>query len=537
MAGKDLKFHSDAQKALLRGINLMGDTVRLTLGPRGRHVALERKWGSPTVTKDGVTVAKEIDLKDHYEDLGAKMLREVATKTQDDAGDGTTTATVLAQAIFREGLKNVVAGANPMSLKRGIDKGVARVVQYLQSQSKKVKSRQDLENVAAIAANDRKLGQLMADAMERVGNDGVVTVEEGRGLETTLEFVEGMQFDRGYLSPYFLTDIDRMECVLEEPFILLYEKKISSTYDFLPLLEKVAHQGRPLLIIVEDVEGDALATLVVNKLRGTLRSCAVKAPAFGDRRKAILQDIAVLTGGRLITEDLGIKLENVQLADLGRAKKVIVEKEATTIVEGAGKKVAIEGRMSQIKAELEKTTSDYDQEKLQERLAKLSGGVAIIKVGAPTESAMKEVKARIEDALNATRAAAAEGVVMGGGLALLRAQSVLDEVDVSDDDERTGLNILRRALEEPIRMIAQNAGAEGPVIANRVKQASNNIGFNAETEQLEDLARAGILDPTKVVRAALENAASIAGLLITTDVAVTELPEKEAMAAGDEDEE
>jgi chaperonin GroEL len=537
MAGKDVRFHSDAQGALLRGIDLMGNTVRLTLGPRGRNVVLERKWGSPTITKDGVTVAKEIDFEDHFENLGARLLREVATKTQDDAGDGTTTATVLAQAIFREGLKNVIAGANPMALKRGIDKGVARVVEYLQSQSKKIKSKQDLENVAAISANDRKIGQLMADAMDRVGDDGVVTVEEGRGLETTLDVVEGMQFDRGYLSPYFVTDAERMKCELEQPLVLLHEKKITSTYELLPLLEKVAGQGQSLVIIAEDVEGDALATLVINKLRGTFRSCTVKAPAFGDRRKAMLQDIAVLTGGRVITEELGIKLENVELADLGRAKRVIIDKEATTIVEGAGKKSAIEGRISQIKAEMEDTTSDYDREKLQERLAKLAGGVAVIKVGAPTESAMKETKARIEDALNATKAAAAEGVVAGGGLALLRAQKVLEEVEVTDPDEHTGLNILRRALEEPMRMIAQNAGAEGSVIVNRVKQTNKHVGFNAETLQLEDLIETGVLDPTKVVRAALENAASIAGLLITTDVAVTELPEKGSpMAAGDEDE-
>jgi chaperonin GroEL len=537
MAGKDVRFHSDAQGALLRGIDLMGNTVRLTLGPRGRNVVLERKWGSPTITKDGVTVAKEIDFEDHFENLGARLLREVATKTQDDAGDGTTTATVLAQAIFREGLKNVIAGANPMALKRGIDKGVARVVEYLQSQSKKIKSKQDLENVAAISANDRKIGQLMADAMDRVGDDGVVTVEEGRGLETTLDVVEGMQFDRGYLSPYFVTDAERMKCELEQPLVLLHEKKITSTYELLPLLEKVAGQGQSLVIIAEDVEGDALATLVINKLRGTFRSCTVKAPAFGDRRKAMLQDIAVLTGGRVITEELGIKLENVELADLGRAKRVIIDKEATTIVEGAGKKSAIEGRISQIKAEMEDTTSDYDREKLQERLAKLASGVAVIKVGAPTESAMKETKARIEDALNATKAAAAEGVVAGGGLALLRAQKVLEEVEVTDPDEHTGLNILRRALEEPMRMIAQNAGAEGSVIVNRVKQTNKHVGFNAETLQLEDLIETGVLDPTKVVRAALENAASIAGLLITTDVAVTELPEKGSpMAAGDEDE-
>lgn len=542
MAGKDVKFHMDAQSAILRGVNAMADTVSVTLGPRGRNVVLERKWGSPLITKDGVTVAKEIEFEDHHENLGAQLLREVATKTQDEVGDGTTTATVLAQAIFREGLKNVTAGANPMALKRGIDKGVARVVEYLRNRSKKIKSKDDMANVATIAANnDQRLGQLIAEALEKVGSEGAVTVEEGKGLETRLDFVEGMQFDRGYLSPYFITDQERMECVLEDPYILLFEKKISSAQDLVPLLEQVARQGRSLLIIAEDVEGEALATLVVNKLRGTLKACAVKAPAFGDRRKAMLQDIAILTGGRVITEDLGIKLENVQISDLGQAKKVVVEKEATTIVEGAGTKAAIDGRIQQIKAELETTTSDYDREKLQERLAKLSGGVAIIRVGAATETELKEIKARTEDALNATRAAIEEGIVPGGGLVLLNAQDVLNEVEVSEPDEDTGLHILQQALEAPMRTIAENAGVDGAVVVSRVKQTGKKIGFNAVTEQMEDLERAGIIDPTKVVRVALENAASIAGLLITTDVAVTELPEeeeeKEKAAAGYEGEE
>ncbi len=542
MAGKDVKFHMDAQSAILRGVNAMADTVSVTLGPRGRNVVLERKWGSPLITKDGVTVAKEIEFEDHHENLGAQLLREVATKTQDEVGDGTTTATVLAQAIFREGLKNVTAGANPMALKRGIDKGVARVVEYLRNRSKKIKSKDDMANVATIAANnDQRLGQLIAEALEKVGSEGAVTVEEGKGLETRLDFVEGMQFDRGYLSPYFITDQERMECVLEDPYILLFEKKISSAQDLVPLLEQVARQGRALLIIAEDVEGEALATLVVNKLRGTLKACAVKAPAFGDRRKAMLQDIAILTGGRVITEDLGIKLENVQISDLGQAKKVVVEKEATTIVEGAGTKAAIDGRIQQIKAELETTTSDYDREKLQERLAKLSGGVAIIRVGAATETELKEIKARTEDALNATRAAIEEGIVPGGGLVLLNAQDVLNEVEVSEPDEDTGLHILQQALEAPMRTIAENAGVDGAVVVSRVKQTGKKIGFNAVTEQMEDLERAGIIDPTKVVRVALENAASIASLLITTDVAVTELPEeeeeKEKAAAGYEGEE
>jgi len=485
------------------------------------------------ITKDGATVAKEIELKDPTENVGARMMREVASKTHDVAGDGTTTATVLAQAIFREGMKNVIAGANPMALKRGIEKAVAQGIEHLERQSKAVASKEELAHVATIAANgDRQIGELIADAMERVGKDGVVTVEEGKTLETQVEVVEGMRFDRGYLSPYFITDMDRMECVLEDPYILLHEKKISSVYDLLPLLERVAQQGRALFIVAEDVEGDALATLVVNTLRGTLRVCAVKAPAFGERRKAILEDIAVLTAGRVISEDLGIKLENVQLSDLGQAKRVIVRKEDATIVEGAGKKSEIEGRLSVLKTELEKTTSEYDREKLQERIAKLSGGVAVIRVGAATESAMKEIKARVENALNATRAAAAEGVVVGGGLALLRAQEALDSIKAADADERTGVQILRRALEEPLRRIAENSGEDGAAVLARVKERQKSVGFNALTRQLEDLVAAGIIDPTKVVRTALENAASIAALLVTTDVTVSELPEKEKRGAG-----
>jgi chaperonin GroEL len=487
---------------------------------------LEKSFGAPTVTKDGVSVAKEIELEDKFENMGVQMVKEVASQTSDAAGDGTTTATVLAQAIFREGVKNVAAGANPMSLQRGIQLATDQVVAELERMSKKVKGKEELTNVATVSANnDRHIGELISAAMEQVGKDGVVTVEESKTLQTELDIVEGMQFDRGYLSPYFVTNPDRMEVILEEPAILFYEKKISAMRDLLPILEQTAGSGRALLIIAEDVDGDALATLVVNRLRGTIKVCAVKAPAFGDRRKAILEDLAVLTGGKVITEDLGIKLENVTLADLGTAKRVIVDKENTTIVEGGGDPKAIQGRVASIRAQIEDTTSDYDREKLQERLAKLAGGVAVVKVGAPTETAMKEIKMRVEDALNATKAAAQEGIVVGGGVALLRASKVLENHNADDPDVRTGVNIVRRALQEPIRRIAENAGIEGAVVVGEVEQLKGNKGYNAVTGEFEDLAAAGIIDPTKVVRTALQNAASIAGLLLTTDAAVTEMPE------------
>ncbi|HEU5459355.1 MAG TPA: chaperonin GroEL, partial [Pyrinomonadaceae bacterium] len=483
--------------------------------------------GSPVITKDGVTVAREIELKNKYENLGAQMVREVAVKTNDKAGDGTTTATVLAQAIFREGVKNVTAGANPMALQRGIQLATEQVVAELERMSKKIKSKDELTNVATVSANnDPHIGKLISEAMDKVGKDGVVTVEESKTLQTELEIVEGMQFDRGYLSPYFVTNPDRMEAILDEPYILLFEKKISAMRDLLPLLEQTAGAGRALLIIAEDIEGDALATLVVNRLRGTIKVCAVKAPAFGDRRKAILEDLAILTGGKVITEDLGIKLENVTLKDLGTAKRIIVDKEATTIVEGGGDRKAIQGRVATIRRQVEETTSDYDREKLQERLAKLAGGVAVVRVGAPTETAMKEIKMRVEDALNATKAAAQEGIVVGGGVALLRASKVLDNHEYDDPDVRTGVNIVRRALQEPLRRIAENAGAEGAVVVGEVEQLKGNKGYNAVTGEFEDLAASGIIDPTKVVRTALQNAASISGLLLTTDAAVTELPEK-----------
>ncbi|HEV2707754.1 MAG TPA: chaperonin GroEL [Pyrinomonadaceae bacterium] len=526
MAAKDLKFREEARRSMLAGVNTLANAVRVTLGPRGRNVVLGKSFGSPVITKDGVTVAREIDLKDKYENMGAQMVKEVATKTNDAAGDGTTTATVLAQAIFREGVKNVTAGANPMALLRGVQLGVEAAVADLERQSKKVKSKEDLANVASVSANnDRELGELISEAMERVGRDGVVTVEESRTLETELDIVEGMQFDRGYLSPYFVTSPERMEAVLDEPFILLHEKKIAAMRDLLPLLEQTAQHGRPLLIIAEDVEGDALATLIVNRMRGTIKVCAVKAPAFGDRRKAILEDIAALTGGRVITEELGIKLENVTLADLGNAKRVIVDKENTTIVEGAGERRAIEGRISTIRRQMDETTSDYDREKLQERLAKLAGGVAVIRVGAATETEMKEKKARVDDAVNATRAAAQEGIVPGGGVALVRAARSLDKLEVADADVRTGINLLRRAMEEPLRRIAENAGVDGAVVINRVEESKGKQGYNAATGKFEDLAAAGIIDPTKVVRAALQNAASVAGLLLTTEAAVTDAPE------------
>jgi chaperonin GroEL len=525
VAAKDLKFREEARSAMLKGVNVLANAVRVTLGPKGRNVVLGKKFGSPVITKDGVTVAKEIELKDKYENMGAQMVKEVATKTNDIAGDGTTTATVLAQAIFREGVKNVTAGANPMSLQRGIQLGVEVATAELERLSKKVKSREELANVAAVSANnDREIGELISEAMDRVGKDGVVTVEESKSMQTELDLVEGMQFDRGYLSPYFVTNPDRMEAVLEEPLILIHEKKISAMRDLLPLLEQVANQGRQLLIIAEDVDGDALATLVVNRLRGTIKVCAVKAPAFGDRRKAILEDIATLTGGRVITEDLGIKLESVAVEDLGRAKRIIVDKENTTVVEGAGDRKAIEGRVSTIRHQITETTSDYDREKLQERLAKLAGGVAVIRVGAATETEMKEKKMRVEDAVNATRAAAQEGIVPGGGVALVRAAKALDKIE-AEGDVLTGVRLLRRALEEPLRRIAENAGMEGAVVIGKVDESKGSVGYNAATGKFEDLVKAGIIDPTKVVRTALQNAASIAGLMLTTDAAVTDAPE------------
>jgi len=522
---KQLLLHEDARAALLRGVTIISRAVKATLGPKGRNVVLDKQFGSPTVTKDGVTVAKEISLQDPTQDLGAQMIKEVASKTSDVAGDGTTTATVLAQAIFREGLKNVSAGASPMALKRGIEQAVEAVVEELKHMSKTTKDKSEIAQVATIAANnDKTIGHLIADAMEKVGKDGVITVEEAKGMETTLELVEGMQFDRGYLSPYFVTDAQRMEAVLEDVRVLIHEKKISAMQDMLPLLEQVARAGRPLLIIAEDLEGEALATLVVNKLRGTLACCAVKAPGFGDRRSAMLQDIAILTGGKAITEDLGIKLENVKLEDLGRAKKVVVTKDNTTLIEGAGDTKDIEGRIKQIRAEIVDTTSDYDREKLQERLAKLAGGVAVVKVGAATETEMKEKKARVEDALNATRAAVDEGIVPGGGVALLRASEALGSLKLSGD-EATGVAIVRRALEEPIRTIVENAGLESSVIVAKVRAATSTTqGFNAETNEYVDMMLAGIIDPTKVERVALENAASIASLLLTTEGLITDIP-------------
>jgi chaperonin GroEL len=529
---KQLKFEEEARAALLRGINVMAEAVKATLGPKGRNVVIDKKFGSPTITKDGVTVAKEIELKDPYEDMGAQMLKEVASKTSDIAGDGTTTATVLAQAIFREGLRNVTAGANPMGLKRGIEAAVTAVTEELKKLSKSTKDKKEIAQVATIASNnDKTIGNLIAEAMEKVGKDGVITVEESKSADTVLDVVEGMQFDRGYLSPYFVTDAERMEVVLEDALILIHEKKISVMKDMLPLLEQVARAGKPLLIIAEDVEGEALATLVVNKLRGTLHTAAVKAPGFGDRRKAMLEDIAILTGGKAITEDLGIKLENIKLEDLGRAKKVVVDKDNTTIVEGAGKASVIEGRIKQIRAQIDETTSDYDREKLQERLAKLAGGVAVIKVGAATETAMKEKKARVEDALNATRAAVEEGIVPGGGVALLRASKAIDRLKV-EGDEKVGANIVRRALEEPIRQIVENAGLEGSVIVEKVKaETVATRGFDAESMEFVDMMQAGIIDPAKVERVALENAASIASLLLTTEALVTDIPEEKAAAA------
>jgi chaperonin GroEL len=529
---KQVLFSDEARAALLRGVNIMASAVKATMGPKGRNVVIDKKYGSPTITKDGVTVAKEIDLKDHNENVGAQMIKEVAAKTSDIAGDGTTTATVLAQAIVREGLKNVTAGANPMGLKRGIDKAVEVVVAELKKMSKSTKDKKEIAQVASIASNnDKTIGDLVAEAMEKVGKDGVITVEESKSAETALDVVEGMQFDRGYLSPYFVTDAERMECVLEDALILIYEKKLSVMKDMLPLLEQVVQAGKPLLIVAEDVEGEALATLVVNKLRGSLHCAAVKAPGFGDRRKAMLEDLATLTGGKAITEDLGIKLENLKVEDLGKAKKVVIDKDNTTIVDGAGKTGTIEGRIKQIRVQIEETTSDYDKEKLQERLAKLAGGVAIIKVGAATETAMKEKKARVEDALNATRAAVEEGIVAGGGVALLRSASSIDSLKL-EGDEKVGAMIVRRALEEPIRRIVENAGLEGSVIVEKVKADKGMTrGFDAESLQFVDMIQAGIIDPTKVERVALENAASVAGLLLTTEALITDLPEEKADAA------
>ena len=528
---KQIVYGEKSRQTIIEGVNQLADAVKVTLGPKGRNVVLDKKFGSPTITKDGVTVAKEIELPDPLENMGAQMVREVASKTSDIAGDGTTTATVLAQAIYREGAKNVVAGANPMGVKRGIERAVAAVVGELQTMSESV-SGDMIAQVGTISANtDATIGKIIAEAMDKVGKDGVITVEEAKTLETSLEVVEGMQFDRGYLSPYFVSDPERMEVVLENPVILIHEKKVSSMKDLLPLLEQVAKLSRPLLIVAEDVEGEALATLVVNKLRGTLHAAAVKAPGFGDRRKAMLEDIAVLTNGKAITEDLGLKLENIRLEDLGKAKKVTIDKDNTTIVEGEGTRDAIEGRVRQIRAQVEETSSDYDREKLQERLAKLVGGVAVIKVGAATETEMKEKKARVEDAMHATKAAVEEGIVPGGGVALLRSSAVLASLDVDDADEKIGVKIIQRALEEPMRWIAQNAGLEGSIVVQRVRESTGTEGFNAQTETYEDLVKAGVIDPTKVVRTALQNAGSIASLLLTTEALIAEIPEEKPDAA------
>ncbi len=530
MAAKQMQFDEVARQSVLRGVEKLAKAVKATLGPKGRNVVLDKKFGSPTITKDGVTVAKEIELEDPFENMGAQLVREVASKTSDVAGDGTTTATVLAEAIYREGLRNVTAGANPTDLQRGILKAVEKIVEELNNISKKVKDKSEIKQVATVSANwDNTIGQIIADALEKVGKDGTVTVEEAKTIETTLDVVEGMQFDKGYLSPYFVTSAEDLEAVLENAYILIFEKKISSLKDILPLLEKVAKGGRPLLIIAEEVEGEALATLVVNKLRGTLQVCAVKAPGFGDRRKAMLEDLAVLTGGKCITEDLGLKLESISLDDLGKAKRIVVDKENTTIIEGDGKSSDIKGRCEQIRRQIEETTSDYDKEKLQERLAKLAGGVAVINVGAATETEMKEKKARVEDALHATRAAVEEGIVPGGGVALIRAQNALDNVRAKGD-EKIGVEIVRRAIEQPLRALADNAGVEGSIVVEKVKGQKGNEGYNVATGNYEDLVAAGVVDPTKVTRFALQNAASIAGLLLTTECLVTELPEKEKAA-------
>ena len=535
MAAKQLAFDESARNQIKGGVDALANAVKVTLGPKGRNVVLDKKFGAPTITKDGVTVAKEIELEDPYENMGAQMVKEVASKTSDVAGDGTTTATILAQAIYREGLKNVAAGRNPMALKRGVEKAVEAVVARLQSVSRETSEKTEIAQVAAISANnDGEIGNLIADAMEKVGKDGVITVEEAKSLETTLDVVEGMQFDRGYLSPYFVTDPDRMETVLEEVYVLIHEKKISALKDLVPMLERVAQQGRPFLIIAEDVEGEALATLVVNKIRGTIRGAAVKAPGYGDRRTEMLEDIAILTNGRVISEDLGIKLENINLNDLGQAKRVVIDKDNTTVIEGAGSTESIQGRINQIRKQIEDTTSDYDSEKLQERLAKLAGGVAVINVGAATEIEMKEKKARVEDAMHATRAAVEEGIVAGGGVALVRASSALDDVSLDDETEQVGVDIVRRALEEPLRQIAHNAGQEDSVILAKVKDEADSVGYDALRDEFNDMFSAGVIDPTKVVRVALQNASSIAGLMITTEALVADIPEKEAppMPAG-----
>jgi len=531
MAAKQLIFDEAARQAILRGVSKLSRAVTATLGPKGRNVVLDKKFGSPTVTKDGVTVAKEIELEDPYENMGAQMVREVASKTSDAAGDGTTTATVLAESIYREGLKFVTSGANPIGIQRGIGKAVEAAVAQLDKIAKKVKDKEEIKQVATVSANrDNTVGEIIAEAMDKVGKDGTITVEEAKSIETTLEVVEGMQFDKGYLSPYFVTNAETMEVKMEDAYILIYEKKISSLKDLLPLLEKTARTSKPLLIIAEEVEGEALATLVANKLRGTLNVCAVKAPGFGDRRKSMLEDIGILTGGKCITEDLGIKLENIDIADLGRAKTIVVDKENTTIVEGHGKSSEIQGRVNQIRRQIEETTSDYDREKLQERLAKLAGGVAVINVGAATETEMKEKKARVEDALHATRAAVEEGIVPGGGVALLRCLAAIDNVKPSNDDERIGVDIVKRAVESPVRALANNAGVEGSVIVEEVKKRKGNEGYNVATGEFEDLVKAGVVDPKKVTRTALQNAASIAGLLLTTECLITEIPEKEKPA-------
>jgi chaperonin GroEL len=528
---KEIKYDQDGRTSILNGINTLADAVKVTLGPKGRNVLLEKSFGSPTITKDGVTVAKEIELEDKFENMGAQMVKEVASKTSDVAGDGTTTATVLAQAIYREGVKLVTAGNNPMEIKRGMDQAVSVVVDELKKMSKKTEEQKEIAQVGTISANnDPTIGNIIAEAMDKVGKEGVITVEEAKGMETNLDIVEGMQFDRGYLSPYFVTDAERMECSLEDPYILLHEKKISNMKDLLPILEQIARSGKPFVIIAEDVEGEALATLVVNKLRGTLKCAAIKAPGFGDRRKAMLEDIAVLTGGRMIAEDLGIKLENLTMEDLGQAKRVSIDKDNTTIVEGLGKKADIEARVKQIRAQVEETTSDYDREKLQERLAKIVGGVAVINVGAATETEMKEKKARVEDALHATRAAVEEGIVPGGGVALVRTLAALEKLKL-EGEQQLGVNIIKRALEAPIRWIAQNTGFDGSIVVERVKNEKGNFGFNAQTEKYEDMVAAGIIDPTKVVRCAIQNASSVASLLVTTEALIAEKP-KEASAAG-----
>jgi chaperonin GroEL len=525
---KEIKYDQDGRSAILKGINTLADAVKVTLGPKGRNVILEKSFGSPTITKDGVTVAKEIELEDKFENMGAQMVKEVASKTSDVAGDGTTTATVLAQAIYREGVKLVTAGNNPMEIKRGMDQAVSVIVDELKKMSKKTEEQKEIAQVGTISANnDPTIGNIIAEAMDKVGKEGVITVEEAKGMETNLDIVEGMQFDRGYLSPYFVTDAERMECSLEEPYILLHEKKISNMKDLLPILEQIARSGKPFIIIAEDVEGEALATLVVNKLRGTLKCAAIKAPGFGDRRKAMLEDVAVLTGGKMIAEDLGIKLENLTIEDLGQAKRVSIDKDTTTIVEGLGKKAEIEARVKQIRAQVEETTSDYDREKLQERLAKIVGGVAVINVGAATETEMKEKKARVEDALHATRAAVEEGIVPGGGVALVRTLPALEKLKLAGE-QQLGVNIIKKALESPLRWIAQNTGFDGSIVVERVKNEKGNFGFNAQTEEYEDMVAAGIIDPTKVVRCAIQNAASVASLLVTTEALIAEKPKKDS---------